>query len=162
MPDLNLLTQENAALKQQLAQRSRSLEEAEARYDAVFNTSLTLMAICTTGGILLDVNRAALQAIGAPIEEFIGKHMWESPWFAKNPEEAAKVREAIERYRGQYVEYESDVRTRTGELRGFSFALRPYRSYIGAEARFLVLEGRDLGPRLETKAGEHQLSRNAL
>ena len=41
-------------LRQQLAQRSRSLEDAEARYDAVFNSALSLMSVCTTDGTILD------------------------------------------------------------------------------------------------------------
>lgn len=137
------LAQEVAALQQQLAQRSRSLEEAEARYNAVFNSALSPMSICTTDGIILDVNQAALRAIDLPIEAFIGKHLWESPWFAKNPQEAAKLETAMTRHRGQYVEYESDVASPNGERRTFQFVLRPYRSYIGGEARFLVLEVRD-------------------
>ena len=144
MPDLHQLTSEIAALRQQLAQRSRSLEEAEARYHAVFDSALSLMSICTIEGVVLDVNRASLQAIGAPIEEFVGQHLWESPWFAANPAEAAKVEEAVRRFRGQYVEYESRVPFRNGEIRTCQFMLRPYRSYIGADARFLVLEVRDL------------------
>jgi PAS domain S-box-containing protein len=138
------LTREIAALQQQLIQRSRSLEEAEARYHAVFDTALSHMSICTVEGMVLDVNRAALQAIGAPIEDFIGKHLWESPWFAANPVEAAKVEEAVRRFRGQYVEYVSDVQFRNGDRRVCQFMLRPYRSYLGGEARFLVLEVRDL------------------
>ena len=142
MGDANL-AQEVAALRQQLAQRSRSLEEAEARYHAVFNSALSPMSICTTDGIILDVNLAALRAIDAPIEAFIGKHLWESPWFARNPEEAGKVETAVTRHRGQYVEYESEVLSPNGERRTFRFALRPYRSYLGADARFLVLEVHD-------------------
>jgi PAS domain S-box-containing protein len=140
MADHNLLSRENAALKQQLMQLSRSLEEAEARYDAVFNTALSLMSVCTTEGVILDVNRAALQAIGLPIEAFVGQHLWESPWFSQNPPEAAKIEDALRRRRGQHVEYDSKIRSRKGEWRVYRFTLRPYRSYVGAEARFLVLE----------------------
>ena len=87
MTDPSLLAQ-IAALQQQLAQRSRSLADAEARYNAVFNSALSPMSICTTDGVILDVNQAALRAIGLPIEAFVGKHLWESPWFAENPAEA--------------------------------------------------------------------------
>ena len=155
MPDLEHLSREVATLRQQLAQRSRSLEEAEARYHAVFDSALSHMSICTVEGVILDVNRAALQAIGAPIEDFIARHLWESPWFAANPAEAAKVEDAVRRYRGHYVEYESTVPFRNGEMRTCLFMLRPYRSYVGANARFLVLEVRDLtAERRKTAAHE--------
>lgn len=144
MPDFDQLNREIVSLQQQLVQRSRSLEEAEARYHAVFDSALSNMSICTIEGVILDVNRAALQATGCPIEEFVGKHLWESPWFAANPDEAVKVETAIRRFRGQYVEYESSVPFRTGDWRICQFILRPYRSYVGGDARFLVLEVRDL------------------
>lgn len=144
MPNLDQLTHEIASLQQQLVQRSRSLEEAEARYHAIFDTALSNMSICTIEGVILDVNRAALQATGAPIEEFVGKHLWESPWFAANPDEAIKLETAVRRFRGQYVEYESSVPFRNGDWRICQFILRPYRSYVGSDARFLVLEVRDL------------------
>jgi PAS domain S-box-containing protein len=144
MSDIGQLARENAALRQQLAQRSRSLQDAEARYDAVFNSALSLMSICTTDGMILDVNHAALMAIDLPMEAFVGLHLWESPWFAKNPQEAAKIERVLTRHRGQYVEYDSTVLTRIGDIRTFKFILRPYRSYVGTEARFLVLEVRDV------------------
>jgi len=144
MPSIEQLAREISALQQQLAQRSRSLEEAEARYHAVFDTALSHMSICTTEGVILDVNRAALQAVGAPIEEFVGKHLWESPWFAANPAEAEKLEAAVRRFRGQYTEYESRVPFRNGVWRTCQFILKPYRSYLGGEARFLVLEVREV------------------
>ena len=51
---------------------------------------------------------------------------------------------ALQRHRGQYVEYESEILPRKGERRTYRFTLRPYRSYVGSEARFLVLEVQDL------------------
>lgn len=157
MSTLEQLTRENAALRQQLAQRSRSLQDAEARYDAVFNSALSLMSVCTVDGMILDVNHAALMAIDLPVEAFVGLHLWESPWFAKNPEEAAKIQRVLTRHRGQYVEYDSSVLTRTGDVRTYRFILRPYRSYVGTEARFLVLEVRDVtAPASKTHRTPHQ------
>jgi len=147
MADTNLLAEENRALRQQLAQTHRSLAEAEARYDAVFNSTLSLTSICTADGIVVDVNRATLQALDLPIEAFVGRYLWESPWLAKNPVEAAKIEQALKSHRGRWVEYESAALSRKGDWRVFRFTLRPYRSYVRNEARFLVLEVQDLtGP----------------
>lgn len=144
MSDQNRLAQENAAMRQQLAQRSRSLQDAEARYDAVFNSALNLLSVCTTEGVILDVNAATLRAVGLTIEAFVGKHVWESPWFAENPDEAVKIEAAITKRRGQYMEYESAVLARNGDWRVFRFILRPYRSHVGSDARFLILEVLDI------------------
>ena len=143
MSDRELLLRENAALKRQLAERSR-LAEAEARYDAVFNTALNLMAICTVGGLVLDVNQTALDAAAMRIEGCVGRHLWETPWFAGNPVEAGKVEAAFVERRGQFFEYESRVRSPRGDWRHIQFTFRPVRAHVGGEVRFLVFEGRDV------------------
>jgi PAS domain S-box-containing protein len=146
MTDAKFLAQENDALRQQLAQCARTLREAEARLDAVFNSGLALLSICTIDGVILDVNHATLRALGLPIEALVGKHLWESAWFARNPAEAAKIERELTLHRGQYVEYESIVALRPGDSRRLQFSLRPYKSYVGTDARFLVLEVREVAP----------------
>lgn len=144
MTDSKLLAQENAVLKRQLAERSRSLAEAEARYDAVFNSALNLMCLCTVDGIVLDVNRTTLLAAGLQIEDFVGKHLWETPWFARHPGEAQRLETALKTRPGQYLDYEMRILSKTGRQRSFQCIVRPFRSQVGGDARFLVVEGRML------------------
>ena len=43
MPDRKLIAAENEELKRRLVEQARALSEGEARYDAVFNSSMTFM-----------------------------------------------------------------------------------------------------------------------
>ena len=148
MTETERLAGENAALRRRLVEADRALDDAEARYHAIFDTALTFMSVCTTDGLVLDVNRAALRAIQLPIEAFVGQHLWETPWFARHPEQALKIRAVLTRQRGQYVEYASPVVSQAGERRMFRFTFRPYRSGRRGEARFLLFEVHDVTQQL--------------
>jgi PAS domain S-box-containing protein len=144
MPDRKLLAAEVEGLRLQLLQRSRALSECEARYDAVFNSSMTYMSLCTAEGVVLDVSGSSLALGGVRIEDCVGRHVWEVPLYANNPEEAAKVRAGVLAAKKEIVRYESRVLAANNEWWVFDVVIRPVRPQLGAEPRFLVFEGRDL------------------
>ncbi|CAN7394794.1 ATP-binding protein [Phenylobacterium sp. LjRoot219] len=143
MPDRKLLATENEGLRRQLAENARNLNQCEARYDAVFNSSHTLTSLCTAEGVVLDVNRTTLENVGVRIEDCIGKYLWECPWYATAPEEAAKIEGAIRQRSGQVIQYESCLMTPEGPGY-YDVLIRPVRNGVGGDIRLLVVEGRDL------------------
>jgi len=157
MPDRKLLASEIEGLRRQLAESARNLNQCEARYDAVFNSSHTLTSLCTVEGVLLDVNRTTLENVGARIEDCIGRYLWECPWYANAPEEAAKIKAAIQDNRGQVVHYESSLPTSDGELGYYDVLIRPVRSGVGGDVRLLVVEGRNL---TDIRRAEERASRS--
>jgi PAS domain S-box-containing protein len=146
MPDRKLVAAENEELRRGRVEQARALHECEARYDAVFNSSLTFMCLCTAQGVVLDVSGPSLELGDVRIEDCVGKHIWEVPLYAGNPEEAAKVEAAVKGAAGRIVRYESRVLGADNEWRVFDVVVRPVRHQLGAEPRFIVLEGRDLTP----------------
>ena len=52
MADHRLLAAENEDLKRRLVEQARALSECEARYEAVFNSSLTFVSLCTADGVV--------------------------------------------------------------------------------------------------------------
>lgn len=157
MPDRKLLATENEGLRRQLAESARNLNQCEARYDAVFNSSHTLTSLCTVEGVVLDVNRTTLENVGVRIEDCIGKYLWECPWYATAPDEAAKIEEAIKGQPGQVVHYESCLMTPEGEPGYYDVLIRPVRNGVGGDIRLLVVEGRDL---TDIRRAEERASRS--
>jgi PAS domain S-box-containing protein len=157
MPDRKLLATEIEGLRRQLAESARNLNQCEARYDAVFNSSHTLTSLCTVEGVLLDVNRTTLESVGVRIEDCIGKYLWECPWYANAPEEAAKIQAAITGRPGQVVHYESSLPTLDGEPGYYDVLIRPVRNGLGGDVRLLVVEGRDL---TDIRRAEERASRS--
>jgi PAS domain S-box-containing protein len=144
MPDRKLVAAENEGLKGRLVEQARALSECEARYDAVFNSSLTYLCLCTADGVVLDVSAPSLALGGVKIEDCVGKLLWEVPLYAQNLEEAAKVEAAVRGSSAGLVRYESHVVATDNEWRVFEVVIRPVRPHLGAEPRFIVVEGRDL------------------
>jgi PAS domain S-box-containing protein len=144
MPDRKLLAAENEDLKRRVVEQVRALRECEARYDAVFNSSLTFMSVCTADGVVLDVSGPSLELGHVKIEDCVGKHLWEVPLYAANPEEAAKAKAAVEQASRRMTHYESRILAPDNEWRVFDVVIRPVRPQLGGEARFIVLEGREL------------------
>src|SRR5262249_53628507 len=143
MPDRKLLATEVEVLRRQLAENARNLNQCEARYDAVFHAAQTMIALCTVEGVVLDVNRTALETTGLGIEACVGHYLWESPWYASAPKEAAKLSMAVQKHPGQEVHYESRVLTPEG-WGAYDVTIRPVRATVGGDVRFLVVEARDL------------------
>lgn len=144
MPDSKLLSAEVDELKLKLAERVRSLGECEARYAAIFNSSMTFMCLCTADGMVLDVSGPSLELGAVQIEDCVGRMVWEVPLYAANQEEAAKVEAGVRAARERTVQYESRVLAPNNEWHVFDVVIRPVRNQMGQAPRFLVLEGRDL------------------
>lgn len=157
MPDRKLLATENEGLRRQLAESARNLNQCEARYDAVFNSSHTLTSLCTVEGVVLDVNRTTLEKVGVRIEDCIGKYLWECPWYAGAPEESARIEAAIKSRPAQVVHYESCLITADGEPGYYDVLIRPVRNGVGSDVRLLVVEGRDL---TDIRRAEERASRS--
>jgi PAS domain S-box-containing protein len=144
MTDRKLLATENDGLRRQLAENARNLNQCEARYDAVFHAAQTLTSLCTIEGVVLDVNRKALEAMNLRIEDCVGHYLWEMPSYAAVPDEAAKIRKAIQERPGQTVHYEFRVNTADGGWGAYDVMIRPVRDSVGDDVRFIVVEARDL------------------
>jgi PAS domain S-box-containing protein len=140
MPDRPLLESD---LKRRLAEQARALSACEARYEAVFNSSITFMSICTVEGVVLDVSGSSLALGGTPIEELVGKQVWDTPLYAPNPEQAAQLEMAIKQANGRVVQYESRLLAPDNDWRVFDLVIRPVRGSVGAPS-FIVLEAREL------------------
>jgi PAS domain S-box-containing protein len=144
MPDRKLLSAEIEELRRQLAENARNLNQCEARYDAVFNAAQARVSLCTVDGVVLDINRNALEATRVRIEDCVGLHIWDCPWYATQPEEGAKLKAVITERRGQSYQYETRFVLPDGGWAAYDIMIRPVRAQVGGDVRFIVIEGRDL------------------
>jgi PAS domain S-box-containing protein len=71
----------------------------EERTRAAFSQTYSFLVFLATDGTITEANRAAIEGCGFKREEVIGRKFWE-PWWNSLPEEAQKLRVAIERAAG--------------------------------------------------------------
>jgi PAS domain S-box-containing protein len=82
--------------------------------------------------VLIEANRAPLQAAGIAFEDVCGKRFEDCYWWSYSPAVQADLRAAIERAaRGEAVRYDVDVRMAGGRLMTIDFMLAPLRDEAG-------------------------------
>lgn len=123
----------------------RALEDSERRFRAVFDSSFQCMGLLDVDGVVLEINRTALETIGVQRDEVLGVKFHETPWWSRASEgERARVREAVMRsVHGEFVRFETTHRTSAGELVCVDFSLKPVRDSYGA-VKFVIPEGRNI------------------
>jgi PAS domain S-box-containing protein len=125
----------------------------EATLRAIFDNAFQLMGVLTTEGMVLDVNRAALDLAGLEREDVIGRPFWETGWWAGTAE-VPRLRDAIARAAaGETVRFEAELPTASGLMATIDFSIKPVRDEAGTIV-VLLPEGRDV---TESKWAERAL-----
>lgn len=116
----------------------------EARSNALYSTSLQYIGLVSPAGVLLDCNRAVLELNRTGSSDLIGRHLAETPLFARTPPVADVVRQGIAVGRsGRAFRSHLSLAGEGGELLTFDFCFTPVRDSAGAVVS-IVAEGRDI------------------
>ena len=122
-----------------------SLREREVLFRAVFDQTFQFMALLTTEGRVLELNRASTELLGL---RQTGEHpfLWEVPgWGGRRG--PARLKQAIpEAAAGRTIQYETEVAGAGGRRVTIDFSVKPVRDASGAVA-YLLAEGRDITAR---------------
>jgi diguanylate cyclase (GGDEF)-like protein/PAS domain S-box-containing protein len=112
------------------------------------------VGLLTPDGILVCVNRAALDAIGAKPEEVLGRHFEDTPWWAASEASLQHLRAALEAaVRGVASRFDIVVQASGGRRLAMDFMLSPVFGGDGRVA-YLVPSACDV---TERKQAEHAL-----
>jgi two-component system cell cycle sensor histidine kinase/response regulator CckA len=142
-----------AVVMHDITDRRRAAVASEQRFRAVFEQTFQFIGVLGLDGALLEANRAALDLVGARLEDVIGRPFVETAWWSHSAVEQEKLEEAIVKARGgETVRFEATHPGAGGELHHVDFSLKPA---IDADGRttLLVAEGRDV---TELKSAEGQ------
>ncbi|WP_034632007.1 cache domain-containing protein [Maridesulfovibrio bastinii] len=137
-----------------LVEARESLTINEARFRGVFDQSLQLMAIVSAGGVVLEINRSALEFRNVKYEDAIGKYFWDTPWWSHSEESQERVKDDIRRAaNGHIVRREIESIIPDSGKRYTDFSLKPAFG-AGGEILFLIAEARNI---TELKKAQKQL-----
>jgi PAS domain S-box-containing protein len=121
-----------------------ALRESEARFSAIYSTSLEYIGIITPEGVILDCNRASLEFAGNSLVDVVGKNFWDTPWFSHTPGAPEMVKHAVAHAAtGEFLRQEVSLIRPSGDTITFDFSLAPVRDESG-KVVFLIPEGRDV------------------
>ena len=121
-----------------------ALADSEARFRAVFEQEFQFVGIAKPNGVLVEVNRAALQVANVQREDAVGHPLWRGPWLAHSPEGRETIRTAIARaVTGDTKQFELEIASGPRERRLLDFSIKPLLDEAGG-VQLLICEGRDV------------------
>lgn len=124
-----------------------TLQEGEGRFRAIFDSAFEFIGLLHPDGTLLEANHAALEFIGVPLSELIGKPFWDAPWWNYSREVQRRLKCSIAHAaRGRFVRYEVELHGRDERAIVIDFSIRPVQDQSG-NVVLLVPEGRDITER---------------
>jgi PAS domain S-box-containing protein len=137
-------------LRQQLDENSAAREEITKGHlllQSVMDNTFQFQGLLTPDGVLVDVNRTALDFIGCGKDEVVGRFFWDTPWWSHDPAGQQELREAVSRAAsGAFVRFESTHRSPDGNLHTIDVSLKAIRDETG-RVIYLIPEGRDITER---------------
>ncbi|GGY23081.1 hypothetical protein GCM10011289_28550 [Paludibacterium paludis] len=112
------------------AEKLRQATEARAR--RMLDSLSIFVGILSPDGILLESNRAPLDAARIAAAEVIGRPLWECYWWNHSPAVQACIRHAVgQATSGSVSRFDTDSRMAQGELVAVDFMLSPVRDEHG-------------------------------
>jgi two-component system sensor kinase FixL len=139
------------------AQAAAALADSERRFKAIFNSTYQLIGLLDASGIVLEVNRTALDFAGLEQADVVGRPFWEIVWGGLSPPARERVRAAIQDAAGgSSVRYEEEVSLADGSRRILDFTLKPVTDENGKTV-LIIPEGRDI---TDSRMAEEEARRN--
>ncbi len=123
---------------------AEALMESGEMLRAVFDSTFQFTGMMTPEGILLDVNRTALEFMNARREDVLNHPFWETAWWQGNAARVQKLREAIGRAAtGKFVRYEAELQGAGNTTILVDFSIKPVFDSEG-KVLMLISEARDI------------------
>lgn len=137
-------------MRRELLEREEALRRSEEKFRASFNQTFQLTGLLNPAGTLLEVNRTALELIGAEAGQVVGRPFWETPWWNETPERQEMIRQAVSAAAaGELVRFQTDHLTADGVMQ-FDVSLKPVQG-PGGDILYLIAEGRDISALKESE-----------
>ncbi|MBN8504770.1 MAG: PAS domain S-box protein [Burkholderiales bacterium] len=139
-----------------LEQRAkRALAESEAHVRRVLNSLFAFVGVLTTQGVLIEANRAPLEAAGIDSVDVLDRPFWDTYWFSHDAGLQDWLRDATARAaQGDVIRRDVVVRMKHDSRMTLDFMLAPMRNDEG-EITHLIPSAIDISDR---KANEHLLA----
>lgn len=119
------------------------LRQSYQQVRALLDGAYSFVGLLRPDGTLIEVNRTALDFVGASRAQVVDRPFWEGPWWS-DPPSRERLRDAIRQAgEGRFCRFETLHPDRSGALHWVDFSLSPIRDDDG-KVIYLVPEGRDI------------------
>jgi PAS domain S-box-containing protein len=113
-------------------QAQESLRQSEERVRRVLDNLYSFVGVLTPEGVLVETNRAPLEASGIALEEVLGHRFDECYWWNYDPKVQQVIRDSIDKAaRGKPSRFDINARMAEGRLMTVDFMIAPMRDDLG-------------------------------
>ncbi|MCP4724510.1 MAG: PAS domain S-box protein, partial [bacterium] len=120
------------------------LRKSKERFRVILDQTFQFIGLMTPDGILIEVNKTALNFSGIDEADVIGKPFWETPWWTHSKELQNKLQEAVKQASaGEFIRFEATHQDSGGKLHIVDFSVNPVKDEKGVVS-LLIPEGRDI------------------
>jgi PAS domain S-box-containing protein len=128
-------------------QKAADLQQSEQKFRAIFDGTFQFIGLLDPAGLIIEANRAALDAIGIKLTDVVGQPFWATPWWTHSPRLQGQLRQAIDRAAtGELVRFEAEHILANGASVFVDFSMNPVLDEAG-NVIMLIPEGRDISDR---------------
>ena len=132
------------------------IRESESKFSAIFNQTFALVGLLSLDGVVLEVNQTALNSVAATPNEIVGQNFWDTPWWTHSAQLQQQLKNAIAQVAsGQFVRFEMQYPSRSGESVGIDFSLKPVVDESG-QVTMMLAEGHNITARVQAQAALEQ------
>jgi two-component system sensor histidine kinase/response regulator len=129
-----------------------TLREREQWFQAVFNQTFQFTKLLDPGGVVLEVNRVALELIRAGRASVVGRPIWDGPYWEDSPRVREQLKAGVaEAALGRTINFDVEHPGRDGEPVDLEFSLMPVTDNAGSVSLLLVV-GHDITDRKRAQA----------
>lgn len=118
-------------------------KERELKFEGIFNSSISFIGFLNTKGVLLEVNKTALEVSGISKHDIVGKHIWDSPMWSDDEFKSRLKDDFKKALAGEEVVCEAKMNTMDGNTTTILFGLRPVFNEQ-KEVVYVIPEGRSI------------------
>ena len=119
----------------------RALRDQKQHLRSVLDSLFAFVGVMSVDGVLLEANRAPLEAAGIRAEEVLGKFATDTYWFSHSTDVQNRLWEAIHKAQaGESSRFDLRVRMKHDQLMTIDFMLSPMRDETG-EIKYLIPSG---------------------
>ncbi|MEA2114058.1 MAG: PAS domain S-box protein [Thermodesulfobacteriota bacterium] len=138
------LLQSNRNLEKKVQKRTRTLQESEQKFRAIFDNHFQLTGLVSPKGILKSANPSFLKLMECQEEDIIGMPLIDCPLWSKDSPLHEEVKQAVlEAGNGTFIRRELHFKNSKGNQQVIDFSLKPVFDENN-ELIYIVPEGRDI------------------
>ncbi|NJO03012.1 MAG: PAS domain-containing protein [Bacteroidia bacterium] len=120
------------------------LQQAELKFEAIFNQTYQFIGLLSPEGILLEVNETALAFGGLTREDVVEKPFWEAYWWTMSEVSQNQLKESIQQAAtGTFIRYNVEVLGKDRQVITIDFSIKPVFNQEN-KVQWLIAEGRDI------------------